>query len=102
VTIIGTYQDVTVQSPVLLVDGTTGALAPRLSALSVTPTAAAGGTSFAATVTLTSEAVAGDTAVSLASSNTSVLPVPASVTVPAGASSAPFPCPLAWPLPARM
>jgi hypothetical protein len=93
VTITGTYQGVTVQSPVLLVNGSTGALAPRLSTLSVTPTSTAGGTSFAATVTLTGAAAAGGTALSLASSNTSVLPVPASATVPAGASSATFTLP---------
>jgi len=88
VTIVGTFQGVTVNSPVLLVNGTTGALSPRLSALSVTPTSTAGGTNFSATVTLTDVAVSGGMAVSLSSSNASVLPVPATVTVPAGATSA--------------
>jgi ferric-dicitrate binding protein FerR (iron transport regulator) len=83
----GSYQGVTVQSPVLLVNGTTGIAAPRLSAFQVTPTTTAGGTSVTATITLTSAAVAGGTAVSLSSSN-GVLPVPSTVTVPAGALTA--------------
>lgn len=78
VSIIGSYQGVTVQSPILLVNGSTGVAAPRLSALTATFTTA--------TITLTS-AAAVDTVVALASSNSSVQAVPATVTVPAGTTT---------------
>jgi hypothetical protein len=86
VTINGSYQGGSVQSAVLLVNGTTEVPAPRLSALDITPAMTAGGTSVSATVTLTSTALAGGTAVSLTSSN-GVLTIPSTVTVPEGALS---------------
>ena len=87
VTIVGSYQGVTQQSAVLLVNGTTGSVAPRLSTLSVTPNSAAGGSTVSLTVTLTGAAPGGGTAVALTSSN-AVLPLPAAITVPAGATTA--------------
>jgi hypothetical protein len=86
VTINGSYQGGNVQSAVLLVNGTTGVPAPRLSAVDITPTMIPGGTGVAVTVTLTSAAVAGGAAVSLSSSN-GVLTVPSIVTVPEGVLS---------------
>ncbi|HKE28327.1 MAG TPA: malectin domain-containing carbohydrate-binding protein, partial [Bryobacteraceae bacterium] len=87
VTIVGTYGGATVQSPVLLVSGTTGSLAPRLSTFT--------SSSGAVTVTLTGAAVAGGTAVSLTSSNPAVQPVPATVAVPAGGTTATLALPAA-------
>lgn len=60
-----------------------------LSGVSVNPTAVDGGTSSTGTVILTSPAPAGGFAVSL-SSNNAAASVPASVTVPAGVTSANF------------
>ena len=62
---------------------------PTLSALSLSPSSVAGGTSSTGTVTLSGAAPSGGAAVSLAD-NSSATTVPASVTVPAGATSANF------------
>ena len=61
-----------------------------LSAVSVTPTGITGGNSSTGTVTLTQAAPTGGLSVSLSSSNGSVASFPTSVTVAAGASTAPF------------
>jgi len=64
--------------------------APSLASLSLAPSTVRSGSSSQGTVTLSGAAPAGGVQVNLASSNTSVATVPASVTVPAGASSATF------------
>ena len=61
--------------------------APALSSLSCSPTSLGSGAKSTCTVSLAQAAPSGGTAVSLASNNT-MLPVPASVTVPAGSTSA--------------
>ncbi|HJS24111.1 MAG TPA: hypothetical protein VJ751_07145 [Pyrinomonadaceae bacterium] len=61
-----------------------------LSAVSVSPTSVAGGTTAQGTIKLTGGAPSGGAVVTLSSANTSVVSVPASVTVAAGASSATF------------
>jgi RHS repeat-associated protein len=61
-----------------------------LSALSLTPGSVASGATATGTVSLTGPAAAGGAEVSLSSSDTSVATVPASVTVPADATSATF------------
>ncbi|MFN0028441.1 MAG: putative Ig domain-containing protein [Acidimicrobiales bacterium] len=71
------------------------ALAPptaaSLSSVTVAPTSVDGGSPATGTISLSSAAPSGGAAVTLASSNSSVASVPASVTVPAGATSATFP-----------
>ena len=62
-----------------------------LSSVTLTPTTVNGGVPSTGLVTLSGAAPSGGAAVTLSSSNTSVATVPASVTVPAGASSARFP-----------
>lgn len=64
--------------------------AVTLSSLSLSPTSVTGGSSSQGRATLTGAAPAGGVVVTLASSNTSVATVPASVAVPAGSSSAAF------------
>ena len=61
-----------------------------LSTVSVSPTSIVGGNTAQGTVTLTSGAPSGGAVVSLSSANPSVVTVPASVTVVAGASSVNF------------
>ena len=61
-----------------------------LSAISVSPTSVVGGTAAQGTITLTGGAPSGGAVVTLSSANASVVSVPASVTVVAGASSATF------------
>lgn len=61
-----------------------------LSAVSVTPTSVVGGTTAQGRITLTSAAPSGGAVVTLSSANPSVVSVPASVTIAAGASSATF------------
>jgi hypothetical protein len=61
-----------------------------LSAVSVSPTSVVGGTTSRGTITLTGGAPSGGAVVTLGSANTSVVSVPASVSVAAGASSATF------------
>jgi hypothetical protein len=63
---------------------------PTLSSLSLNPSTVVGGSSSTGMVTLSAAAPSGGAAVSLVSSDTSVASVPASVTVPAGATSAAF------------
>jgi hypothetical protein len=86
VTITGAAGGVT-RSATLTVNPTAPA---ALSGLSINPTSVRGGVSATGTVTLTRAAPAGGFAVSLSSSNTGVATVPASVTLPAGATSANF------------
>ena len=64
--------------------------APALSSLALNPTTVVGGNSSTGTVTLSGKAPLGGIAVKLASSKPSRASVPASVTVPASASSASF------------
>ncbi|MPZ74576.1 MAG: hypothetical protein GEU74_15380 [Nitriliruptorales bacterium] len=61
-----------------------------LSSLSLSPTSVTSGDPSAGTVTLTAAAPSGGASVALSSSNTSAATVPASVTVPAGSTSATF------------
>jgi hypothetical protein len=64
---------------------------PTLASLSVSPSSVVGGSANAqATATLSAAAPSGGVVVSLSSSNTAAATVPASVTVPAGATSATF------------
>ena len=62
----------------------------NLSSVTLNPTSLVGGDSSQATVTLTSAAPSGGAVVSLTSSNNSAAAVPATVTVPAGVTSANF------------
>lgn len=62
----------------------------RLSRLVLTPVQVVGGNTAQGRVTLTSAAPTGGTVVNLRSLNTSIATVPATVTVPAGATSATF------------
>ncbi len=62
--------------------------AAALSSVSLSPSTVQGGTGSSATVTLTAAAPSGGAVVSLTSSNTAAATVAASVTVPAGATSA--------------
>jgi hypothetical protein len=64
--------------------------AANLSSFTLDPTSVRGGTASIGTVTLSAPAPAGGAEVPLSSSNAAVAPVPASVTVPAGATSASF------------
>ena len=63
---------------------------PSLGALTLQPASVVGGQGSIGSVALTAPAPAGGVVVGLASSNPSLATVPASVTVPAGASSATF------------
>jgi hypothetical protein len=67
------------------------AAAPTLSSLALQPTRVVGGGTATGTVTLAAAAPAGGSVVALASSNTALAGVPASVTVAAGARAASFP-----------
>ena len=62
--------------------------AAALSAIALSPSTTSGGSASTATVTLTAAAPSGGVLVSLTSSNPAVASVPASLTVPAGATSA--------------
>jgi hypothetical protein len=64
---------------------------PALTSLTVSPTSVAGGTTATGTVRLASAAPAGGVGVNLSSMLPLTASVPASVTVPAGATSATFP-----------
>ncbi|MGI4788028.1 MAG: protease pro-enzyme activation domain-containing protein [Janthinobacterium lividum] len=61
-----------------------------IASLTLTPTSVVGGLTAQGTVTLTNPAPAGDATVALSSSNSSLVPVPATVIVTAGTSSATF------------
>ena len=63
---------------------------PTIASLSLNPTTVVGGNPSTGRVTLSAPAPSGGTVVSLVSSDTSVATVPASVTVPAGATSSTF------------
>src|SRR5262245_51179135 len=63
---------------------------PALAAVGVSPGTVTGGQSATGTVSLTASAPSGGVAVTLGSANPGVVTVPASVTVPAGSSSASF------------
>ncbi len=65
------------------------ATAAALSSVSVAPTSVAGGTAAIGTVTLSGSAPSGGTVVAL-SSNSTLATMPASITVPAGSTSATF------------
>ena len=65
-------------------------LATALSSVTLNPAAVIGGTSATGTVTLTAAAPTGGATVALASSNTTLAKVPASVVMPAGSTSATF------------
>ncbi len=68
-----------------------GAAGPAtLSSISMSPTSVTAGTGSTGTVTLSSAAPAGGAVVALTSSNTSIVGVPASVTIAAGAATATF------------
>jgi hypothetical protein len=66
-------------------------LSPTPVSLILAPTTVQGGTASAGTVTLSGPAPTGGAAVTLGSSNTSVATVPATLTIPAGATSGTFP-----------
>jgi hypothetical protein len=70
--------------------GATGGGGPSISAIACTPSSLPSGTSTACTVSLTQVAPTGGTTVQLSSTNTTALPVPASVTVPAGSVTTTF------------
>ncbi len=89
VTITATYAGVS-RTTTLTVTPASTTTPASLSAVSVSPTSVVGGTTSQGTVRLTSGAPSGGAVVTLSSANTSVVPVPASVTVAAGASSATF------------
>src|SRR5437588_671714 len=89
VTISASYGSGSQQSAVLTVTPATSA--PTLTSLTVNPTSVNGGVPSTGPVTLSGAAPSGGAVVTLSSSNTSVATVAASVTVPAGASSARFP-----------
>jgi probable HAF family extracellular repeat protein len=76
--------------PFLAILPSGGGSAPSLSSLTLSPSSVPGGNPSTGTATLTSPAPAGGLVVTLASSNTAVATVPASVTVAAGAASANF------------
>ncbi len=67
-----------------------GPLAVALNGLSLNPASVVGGSASTGTVTLTAPALSGGYTITLSSSNFSVASVSASLTVPAGASSASF------------
>ena len=83
VTISGAYGGVTRSAQLTLTP-------PSLYSLSLSPTSVPGGTPSTGTATLNAAAPPGGTTVALRSDNTYVATVPASVTVPVGATSATF------------
>jgi len=89
VTITATYGGVS-RTTTLTVTPASTTTPASLSAVSVSPTSVAGGATSQGTITLTGGAPSGGAVVTLSSANTSVVSVPASVTVAAGASSTTF------------
>jgi len=89
ITITATYAGIT-RTTTLTVTPPSTTTTASLSAVSVSPTSVVGGTTAQGTVTLTGAAPSGGAVVTLSSANTSVVSVPASVTVAAGNSSATF------------
>ncbi len=63
---------------------------PTLASVTLNPTSVTGGSSATGTVALTGPAPSGGLAVSLSSNNSDVATVPATVTLPAGATPATF------------
>ncbi|MBI4589457.1 MAG: PQQ-like beta-propeller repeat protein, partial [Candidatus Rokubacteria bacterium] len=86
-TISGYYNGGTASSVLTVTAGPTQA---KLSSVSLSPTTVTGGSTATGTVRLTGPAPAGGAIVRLSSSKPRVAAVPASVTVPAGATSATF------------
>lgn len=70
--------------------GTSNTSSALLTSLTLTPNSLTGGASSTAKVTLSAPAPTGGAVISLSSSNTAVAGVPATVTVPAGSTSASF------------
>ena len=70
---------------------TMSVFAPALNSVGVSPSSLVGGHPATGTVTLSAPALPGGTVVTLGSSNSAVAKVPASVTVPAGTTTATFP-----------
>lgn len=62
-----------------------------IASLSLSPTSVLGGAGSTGTVTLTNAAPAGGATINFTSSNVSAVPTPASITIPAGATSGTFP-----------
>ena len=85
----GTYSGTTASATVT-VGGGSGSGGAVVSALSIMPSPGTGGQNSTGTVTLTAAAPAGGYSVALSSSNTAAATVPATVSVPAGATSATF------------
>ena len=92
VSILWTKSDGTVQISVINSSGTVQSTTtyPGTLSLTLAPTSVIGGASSTGTVTLNSPALAGGTSVALVSTNTTAATVPATVIVPAGATSANF------------
>ena len=78
------------RSAVLTVNPQAPAAAAGLTSIAVTPSSVTGGSSSQGTVTLSSGAPQGGAVVALSVSNPGIASVPASVTIPAGATSATF------------
>jgi hypothetical protein len=78
-------------TPILTLTPTSTPLpVPGLSAITLNPTSVRGGLASTGTVTLSVPAPSGGAVINLVSSNTNVATVPASIIVPAGATSASF------------
>ncbi len=88
-TITGTYADVG-KSASLTVQPAATAPAPAVTSLVLQPVRVVGGQTATGTVGLGAAAPVGGAVVKLKTSNTALLTVPASITVPAGAKSASF------------
>ncbi len=82
-TISATYNAVTQTVPLMVTAAT-------LTSLTLSPTSVTGGSPSTGTVTLSGRAPAGGALVSLSSNNTAAAQAPATVTVPAGATTAAF------------
>ena len=89
-TVSATYLGVTKTASVTVSPAAAPPPAPSatLARVSIAPSSLAGGATAVLTVSLSAAAPSGGAAVSLSSSSSSAFPVPASVTVPRGASSA--------------
>jgi hypothetical protein len=88
VSISATYNGVTKGAALTVTPSSTSSA--TLSSLTLNPTSVVGGKTSQATVRLSAAAPSGGRVVTLSSSNTAVATVPASVTIPAGASSTTF------------
>jgi hypothetical protein len=92
-TAVGATTQITVTATLNTVT-TTGLLTvtpPALGSVTLSPTTVVGGSAYSTgTVTLTAPAPTGGISVTLASSNTTAATVPASITIPAGATTADF------------